>query len=177
MRRILLETIGAAAIFGLLYSMKAEYCRKILSLIGVADYPVKLKKSGRDSLFRKCYLSFEERGCRFFPLSRFSDRYLELLTRFIEEGVRTPYLYVSLDLDVGSYNFTQAARYMDLPGISAQNLLDIAALIKRTCQRNKVNLAGLDIMEFNMHFLGLETEDGTKDNTLENVGNFITAIL
>jgi arginase family enzyme len=146
-----------------------------LSFIGVADYPGK-PSDGVDTPFQKSYQSFEKRGCRFFPLPQFDKPYAGPLSRFIREGIKTPLVYVSLDLDVGSYNFTWAARYMDRPGISAENLIDIASRIRDTCQENSAGLAGLDIMEFNMHFLGIETDDGVKDATLQAIEDFIDTL-
>jgi arginase family enzyme len=147
-----------------------------LSFVGVADYPGQQSESA-ENLFRKSYLMFENMGCSFFPLSNFTGNYQPSLSRFIEDSIGTPLVYVSLDLDVGSYNFTWAARYMDWPGISAQNLLDTATQIRNSCRQKRVELAGLDVMEFNMHFLGIEMEDGTRDDTLSVVGKYIDALL
>ncbi len=158
------------------YLLKGGYILpQHLSFIGIADYPGKLPESA-DSPFRDCYLNFEKKGCRFFPRYHFEGEYAESLARFISEGIRTPKVYVSLDLDVGAYNFSWAARYMDVPGINLQNLLDTAHLIRAACQQNKADLAGFDIMEFNMHFLGIESEDGTRDTTIETVREYLKAL-
>jgi hypothetical protein len=66
---------------------------------------------------------------------------------------------------------------MDRPGLSAKHLLDVSSLIRNICRKKDIQLAGFDIMEFNMHFLGIETEDGLKDSTLSLVGDFISALL
>jgi arginase family enzyme len=144
-----------------------------LSLIGVADYPTRKAPTA----YRQAYQKFEKSGCRFFPLQRFNAEYAVSLAEFIRAGIRTPYLYLSCDLDVGAYNFTWAARYMDLPGISAQNLLEAAAAIKQTLQDQGAILAGLDILEMNIHFLGLETGDGQPDATLPTIGAFLQTLL
>ncbi len=146
-----------------------------LIFIGVADYPGHETDPRRDS-YRRSYLSFEERGCSFFPLQQFEGQYFDTLSRFLREGIKTPHVYISLDLDVGSYSSTYAARYMDRPGISEQNLLDVARIIADECRRGRFKIAGLDIMEFNMHFLGIETPDGIKDTTLTLVEKFITTL-
>jgi arginase family enzyme len=145
-----------------------------LSFIGVADYP---EKSSGDSPFQKTYLDFEKKGCRFFPLSQFDKPFARSLRKFIHDGIKTPLIYVSLDLDVGSYNFTWAARYMDQPGISRNILLEIASQIRDACRKKNAALVGLDIMEFNMHFLGLETDDGAQDVTIPLVGDFIDRLV
>jgi arginase family enzyme len=147
-----------------------------ISFIGVADYPGGPMRPAGEGLFQKRYLSFEDRGCRFFPLERFDQPYIKSLEKFVGERIKTPYLYVSLDLDVGSYSCTWAARYMDKPGITAQNLLDVASEIRKACRQKNTELAGFDIMEFNMHFLGIETDDGIKDTTLSLVGEFISML-
>lgn len=146
-----------------------------LVFIGVADYPHQETEPKTNS-FRESYLNFEKRGCSFFPSRKFDGQYTGILTQFLREKITTPTVYVSLDLDVGAYNSTYAARYMDRPGISRQNLLDAASIIASECGHGKFKIAGLDIMEFNMHFLGIDTPDGAKDSTLTLVGDFITTL-
>jgi arginase family enzyme len=144
-----------------------------LAFIGVADYP----SSSAPAEFRKAYLDFEKRGCRFFPLESFGGDYRVSLAEFIQSSIQTSELYVSCDLDVGAYNFSWAARYMDVPGISAQNLLFAAETINQTIQNRGANLAGLDIMELNIHFLGLPAGEGQPDSTLKTVGEFLQTLL
>jgi arginase family enzyme len=146
-----------------------------LLFVGVADYP-KQETDHKWKRFRESYLSFEEKGCNFFPLWQFSDGYIDPLTKFIHERVKTPYVYVSLDLDVESYCCIHAARYMDGPGISRQNILDIAGIIAGGCRDNSFMLVGFDIMEFNMHFLGIKSADGVEDFTLPLVQDFIKTL-
>jgi hypothetical protein len=94
-----------------------------LAFIGVADYP----DQHQVGPFPQCYGDFENRGCRFFPLELFSKLDLKSLSEFVGASIGTSNVYVSLDLDVGAYNFTWAARYMDCPGISAPDLAAIAS--------------------------------------------------
>jgi arginase family enzyme len=146
-----------------------------LSFFGVADYPSP-KLDPKWERFRECYLGFEQRGCSFFPLLDFNGPYLDSLTQFIHDRITTPYVYVSLDLDVGAYRCVNAARYMDGPGITRENLLDIARIIAEGSRNGNFTLVGFDIMEFNIHFLGIETADGEKDLTLPLVHEFIKTL-
>ncbi len=146
-----------------------------LIFIGVADYPEQ-KEGAKKNIYQKAYLDFETRGCGFFPRQRFEGDYTDELYRFLRDKIKAPNLYISLDLDVGSFSSTYAARYMDRLGISKQNILDIAALITEQCRQGRYQIVGLDIMEFNMHFLGIETPDGIKDQTLALVEQFIIAL-
>jgi arginase family enzyme len=146
-----------------------------LLLIGVADYP-NPQKDPKWQRLRDCYLGFEERGCGFFPSWKFDGWYADSLTQFIYEKIKTPYVYVSLDLDVGAYRCINAARYMDGPGITRENLLDTASIIAGASQNGKFMIVGFDIMEFNIHFLGIETAEGGKDLTLPLVLDFIKTL-
>lgn len=147
-----------------------------LLYVGVADYPDQDMQDEWNG-FQRCYREFEERGCRFFPLANFEGPYADQLTRCVDECITTPYVYVSLDVDVGSYESVHAARYMDGPGMSRDQLSDVAAVISNEISRKGALLAGFDVMEFNMHFLGIETPDGFKDRTLEAVDEFVGGLL
>ena len=147
-----------------------------LLFVGVADYPSP-KIDPKWEQLRERYLGFEKRGCNFFPLWKFDGFYIDSLARFLNEKIKTPYVYVSLDLDVGAYNCTYAARYMDGIGINRQNLLDIAGIIADGNRNKKYGLVGLDIMEFNMHFLGIKTTEGIEDSTLSLVQDFIKRLI
>jgi arginase family enzyme len=144
-----------------------------LLFIGVADYP-QMEDTLQKNSYRDAYLEFEARGCRFFPKQCFDGQYNDALSLFLRDNIHTPNVYVSLDLDVGSFAGTYAARYMERPGISKKNILDVALLIAEACRQGNFKIAGIDIMEFNMHFLGIEMPDGTKDTTLDLVKEFLT---
>lgn len=147
-----------------------------LLFIGVADYP---DPSRRDewNAFQRSYAAYEERGCGFFPLASFEVPYADRLRRCVDQCITTPYVYVSLDVDVGSYESVHAARYMDGPGLNRRQLCDAAAVIADALAAKGACLAGFDVMEFNVHFLGIETPDGCRDQTLTVVDEFIGGLL
>jgi len=147
-----------------------------LLFVGVADYP------GADmpeewQQFKENYLKFEKMGCRFFPGERFDGAYQDELRRFIHDGIRTPNLYISLDVDVGAQNCMHAARYMDKTGISQQALMDIAATVDEVLRNSDIKLAGMDAVEFNMHFLGLSVNTEKKDRTMPVTLDFFKHLL
>lgn len=143
-----------------------------LLFVGVADYPPENPGPGWDR-FRKSYLAFRSRGCNFFPLDKFEGGYIRRLKTFIENHIRVPNVYVSLDLDVGAYSCVLAARYMDRPGIKREALMDVARVIAGYQQSGRFQLVGLDVMEFNTHFLGIETNGGDRDETISVALSFI----
>jgi arginase family enzyme len=147
-----------------------------LLLVGVADYPEE-KIAPEWEAFRDSYLEFEYQGCSFFPLREFDGPYGKRLEQFLRQKVKTPYVYVSLDLDVGSYRCVHAARYMDGPGIDERALLYVARTIAKGCRSGLFSLVGLDVMEFNMHLVGLESEQGVQDKTVATALDFIDALV
>jgi hypothetical protein len=62
-------------------------------------------------------------------------------------------------------------------GIDKKALMDVAHLVAGHCRSGKTRLAGMDIMEFNMHFLGLNTEQGEEDKTLSVALDFLKEML
>lgn len=146
-----------------------------LLFIGVADYP-KNPLNENWKRFKSAYKDFEEKGCQFFPQWLFKETYFEKLCHFVSENIKTPYVYVSLDLDVGAMNCIHAARYMDTQGISRENILDIAYVIANNVEKGTFSLVGLDVMEFNTHFLGIKTGDGIEDRTIDVVKDFILTL-
>jgi arginase family enzyme len=149
---------------------------KRLAFLGVADYPAE-EVPEEWAVFRRSYLAFEEQGCRFMPLAAFGDGYEERLRGFLNQAITTPYVYVSLDLDVGSYNAIRAARYMDGVGISIDQLLTVARIIAEGRREGRYILSGLDVVEFNMHLLGLRMENGEQDHTARTAVEFIKALV
>ena len=58
----------------------------------------------------------------------------------------------------------------------ALEVSQIARTIANSCRQGRFTVCGLDVMEFNMHFLGIRTPDGTRDTTLDLAGGFIAAL-
>jgi hypothetical protein len=79
-----------------------------LVVAGVVDYQASLMGPEWEQ-FRKSYMAYEEQGCKFFPLQEFTNGYEGKLREFLLHAIVTPYLYVSLDLDIGAYRGVYAA--------------------------------------------------------------------
>lgn len=147
-----------------------------LLFLGVADYPQGEAMPGWER-FHDNYKKLEAQGCNFFPLQDFEGQYLENLQEFIQNKITTSNVYVSLDLDVGAYRCVNAARYMDRIGIEGEAIMDVARTISNYSRAGMFRLAGLDVMELNVHYVGLETGDGGKDYTISIAADFIRELL
>jgi arginase family enzyme len=141
-----------------------------LIMIGVTDYPkCNFLKNENFKKFTKYYLSFEKKGVKFITKKEIKKNKLyEVLS-----NIKTKYVYLSLDVDVCANNGIYAVRFLDRIGISENNLYEIAKRINFFINSNNFELVGLDIMEINIHFLGLKIKNGIKDRTLNICKNYL----
>ena len=85
-----------------------------------------------------------------------------------------PYIYISLDVDIGALKEILAARFINTIGIEKKIILDAAKNIKKFIDKNKIEIVGLDVMEIETHVLGKELKkSGRQDKTIEVVDDFL----
>jgi len=63
-------------------------------------------------------------------------------------SINTPYLYVSVDMDIGARNALEGVRFTDRAGLNESQILAITREIGKTL-KGKVALAAMDLCEFN----------------------------
>ena len=142
-----------------------------LIVIGVSDYPG--ADASRSDPLVDAYLGWADRGVAFFPKSQvrlpgFSEVLAEKL-----DAVATPYLYISLDADVGACAGIPAVRFMDRVGLEAKEILPIAEAIGARVHHGRARLAGFDVSELDVHLLGLEEEDFSIQTCLDFIGRLL----
>ncbi len=89
---------------------------------------------------------------------------LEELREALEALGRGP-CYVSLDLDVGSLDAVRACRFMDLFGLGEGEIAAVVAELGSWLQKEGNQLVGLDVMEMDVHLVGMRHRDGSRDRT------------
>jgi arginase family enzyme len=89
--------------------------------------------------------------------------------RALFKRIKTPWLYVSIDMDVGSNNAVGAVRFDDWTGLSEAQIYRLAAELRKVLDRG-VSLAGLDVCEFNPRRAGMG------DRTYRVAANLIKAL-
>jgi arginase family enzyme len=125
-----------------------------LYLIGVSDYPPKRAfriKDDRIKRYVDCYSSLKRNGVRIITkkdLSLGSGVLNNLIRR-----VKTPYVYISIDMDIGARNALGGVRFQNYQGINEQRMYHIAKCLRKLLDRD-VSLAGMDVMEFNPRSAG-----------------------
>jgi arginase family enzyme len=150
-----------------------------LIIFGCQDYPNDAMKSEGDERvkdFVDNYLGFEKKGVKFIPSSEDKEQMIldlgETLAKF-----NTPYLYISLDVDVCMFKEVLAARFMNAIGIEKDVLLKAALKIKDYMDTKNCALIGLDLMEIETYMLNRELKkSGERDRTTEVVDDFLNII-
>ncbi len=125
-----------------------------LYLLGLADYPPKKilrNKDPRLKTYTSAWTSLKKRGVGLVTgsdLAAGSAKLNALLKR-----IKTPYLYVSLDLDLGAGAALSGVRFSDRNGLNESRLYALARALSEVTARG-VELAGLDVCEFDARTAG-----------------------
>ncbi len=127
-----------------------------LYLLGISDYPPKHAfrlKDERITNYVHFYRELKNAGVTLVS----KDELLSSPSRVrrMLEGIRTSYLYVSVDMDIGARNALEGVRFLDRQGLNEPQLFRLIGYLREVLDRG-VNLAGLDLTEFNPRKAGLD---------------------
>lgn len=118
-----------------------------LIVAGVSDYPSPKAFEIEDIRIKKYlqhYLSFEKRGVNIIPKEKLKIQ--KTLKKAIKE-LDAKYIYISLDIDVGSNNALIGARFTDYNGISEEEIYRTIHEIVKLAKSNEIRFLGFDLME------------------------------
>jgi arginase family enzyme len=148
-----------------------------LVVMGPSDHPGYRGEPGEDegiSAYRESYLSFEERGVKVIPKRSLRETGFEGAVKEAFEGVGNKPVYISLDADLGAGCEVGAVRFLDTLGLSAEEILELAGALYRRLKENGSDLAGLDVMEIDVHLADLP---GSEDKTVETCTAVVRTLL
>jgi len=77
--------------------------------------------------------------------------------------------YLSIDMDVGSMSSIYSARFMNSYGLNTAEFLQLLHNVSRCIHSSRHPLVGLDVMEFDVHFVEATKERKVDDGTEEIV--------
>jgi arginase family enzyme len=145
-----------------------------LVLIGPADDADKWRKSrdGRVREYVRHYDSLGKRGVRIISGDRLKTSGPNTVQEALDQ-LNCSHLYVSLDVDVSAQCGVLAARFNDLAGTETDLVLEAVGRVAGSLSSKRFELAGLDVMEIDIHRIGAELEDGLKDQTENFVRTFV----
>jgi arginase family enzyme len=141
-----------------------------LYILGVGDYPPKHAFRLRDERVRD-YVGFyqELRSTGVNLVTKEELVGSPSRVRRILEAIKTSYLYVSVDMDIGARNALGGVRFLDRQGLDEIQLLRVVGYLADLLKRG-LKLAGLDLTEFNPRRAG-------RDRTYPLAAQIIASLL
>ncbi|MFX1452913.1 MAG: arginase family protein [Promethearchaeota archaeon] len=151
-----------------------------LIIFGCMDYPREEFKDIQDSRVKNYvdfYFNYEKKGVKIIPNSGNNIK-MQKQFELALKSIKTPYVYISIDVDVGALNAILASRFYEFTGVDEDCLMGIAGLLKNLVQQETVELIGMDIMEIELYFLNAKLKKfGKTDKTIEIMDHFIEIML
>jgi arginase family enzyme len=89
--------------------------------------------------------------------------------------IKSPYVYISIDLDIGARNGIEGVRFLERQGLNERQIYRIVDSLKSLLS-NKVQLAGMDLTEINPRRAGGRHLTG-EDQTYRIAANVIKKLL
>ena len=147
---------------------------KNLFVLGVSDYPPNAAKDAKDTRIREYfefYRKFEEDGVTILPKNKLKANF-EMALKKVFEKIKTPYVYVSVDIDIGSRQALTGARFLDYLGLEESEIYRILDGLNKYAKEKKIEIVGADVMEIDQSKAGQKfgkSYDKTYDITIEVV--------
>ncbi|MCP4104573.1 MAG: arginase family protein [Desulfobacteraceae bacterium] len=144
---------------------------KNLYLIGVSDYPEKRTLRTEDpriARYVSVYTGMKRSGVKI--LTKKDCLLSSSKIKNMLEQLSTPYVYISVDMDIGSGNAVEGVRFRDWQGLNANQIYRIADALAEILSK-RVKLAGMDITEINPRRAGR-----SQDKTYQIAANLIRKI-
>jgi arginase family enzyme len=127
-----------------------------LYILGIGDYPTKQAfrlKDERIGNYVNFYRELKNAGVSLVTKDELVSSPSRV--RRILEGIKTPNLYISVDMDIGAHNAIEGVRFLDRQGLNEPQLFRLIGYLREVLDRG-VKLAGLDLTEFNPRRAGLD---------------------
>jgi len=127
-----------------------------LYIIGISDYPPKRSfriKDIRVQEYVNQFLRLKRLGATLITKKEIVSSPSKL--RHIIKTIRTPYFYISVDMDIGARNALHGVRFLDRKGLNEREIYRIIVYLKDLISKG-TELIGLDLMEFNPRKANLE---------------------
>ena len=147
-----------------------------LYVLGISDYPPKHAFRIKDQRVESYVNIFSELKRKGVTLLTKNDLLLSSSkVKSILSRIKTPYVYISIDLDIGARNGVEAVRFLERQGLNERQIYRIIDALKGLLSHG-IQLAGMDISEINPRKAG-RPQPGGKDQTYQIAANVIKLLL
>ncbi len=135
-----------------------------LFILGISDYPEKKVfriPDPRIVEYVGAYKQLKEQGATL--VTKKECQMQSAKVKHLLKNIRTPYIYVSIDMDIGARNAVEGVRFKNWQGLAAAQIYRLASIVGET-GGSGLELVGLDITEINPRIAGRQLE-ATVDQT------------
>lgn len=146
-----------------------------LYILGVSDYPEKKASRINDPRiadYISAYTDLKKKGATI--VTKRECQLKPTKVRTLLKKIRTPYAYVSIDMDIGARNALEGVRFRNWQGLSETQ---IYRLVDSICQARKseVQIVGMDITEINPRVAGKQWGESV-DRTYQIAASLVKRI-
>ncbi|MBU0465853.1 MAG: arginase family protein [Proteobacteria bacterium] len=148
---------------------------KNLYIIGVSDYPEKKFLRIKDVRIKKytnAYVSLKHMGTKIITKKECKLNPKKISGFF--KNISTPYVYISIDMDIGANNALEGVRFRNWKGLNESQIYKLGDAVAQIFS-DSIQLAGMDICEIDPRRAGAVYPSG-KDQTYEIAANLIRKI-
>ena len=147
-----------------------------LYLIGVSDYPPKHAFRIRDPRIENYVNIFSElKGKGVTILTKNDFLVSPSKVKSVLNHLKSPYVYISVDLDIGARNGVEAVRFLERQGLNERQIYRLVDFFRGVLSK-EVRLAGIDLTEINPRRAGGSSSTG-EDQTYRIATNIIKRLL
>ena len=146
-----------------------------LYILGVSDFPNKKAfrlKDSRIAEYREVYTGLRKRGATI--VTKDECRLKPTKVKSLLNKIRTPYVYVSIDMDIGALNALDGVRFRNWQGLSEAQIYRLVETVSQAGGQ-RVKIVGMDITEINSRVAG-KIRGKTVDRTYQIAANLIERI-
>ena len=146
-----------------------------LYILGVSDFPDKKAfriKDSRIGDYLEVYTDLRKRGAT--VVTKDECRLKPTKIKNILNKIRTPYVYVSVDMDIGARNALDGVRFRNWQGLSETQIYRLADTISQSGGQD-LKIVGMDITEINPRAAGKQRGE-SMDRTYQIAANLIERI-
>lgn len=155
--------------------MENQVDLKNVFIIGVSDYPEKKFLRIKDPRIKKytnTYVNLKRRGAKIITQKECKLNFKKI-TGLLNK-IATPYVYVSIDMDIGANNALDGVRFRNWKGLNESQIYKLTDAVAGIFS-GSIQLAGMDICEIDSRRAGVVNHSG-KDRTYEIAANLIRKI-
>jgi arginase family enzyme len=147
-----------------------------LYLIGISDYPPKHAFRIKDPRIENYVNIFSElKRKRVMMLTKNDFLISPSKAKSILTHIKSPYVYISIDLDIGARNGVEGIRFLEREGLNEKQIYLLIDLLRSLFSKG-VRLAGMDLTEINPRKAGSRHPAG-EDQTYRIAANIIKKLL